>query len=205
MPMSDKEQMQIVKGWWKEYGYYLLFTILFVIVANFGWHRYQQYQNVRLEQASNMYMNMLNLMDQKKNDELKLYGEKLIKDHKGSPYASLAALILAKEAVKVNDLKLADERLRFAIKKAPDKKVRQLARIRDARVLIAMKKSQEAIKLLGSIDDNGYLAEINEVLGDAFLDLGRLSEAEQAYRKAETADANKKLRLPLLKMKMQRF
>lgn len=203
MPMSDKEEVQMVKAWWKEYGYYILFTVLFVLIAKFGWHRYQQYQNVRLEQASSIYMQTLDLLAQKKNDEVKLFGEKLIKDYSRSVYASLAAFILAKIAVEANDLKLADERLQFIVKKSSSKKLRQIARIRDARVLVAMKKSQEAIDLLASIDDKSYLSEINEVLGDAWLNAGKANEAEESYRKAITLDESKKTPSPLLKMKMQ--
>ncbi len=203
MPMSDKEEVQLVKVWWKEYGYYLLFTVLFVVVANFGWHRYQHYQIGRSEQASLMYMQILDLVTQKKSDEVKLFGEKLVKDYPKSTYASLAAFVLAKLAVEANDLKLADERLRFIVKKAPSKKLRQIARVRNARVLIAMKKPQEAVDLLAAIDDTGYLADINETLGDALLALGKTSEAEEAYRKAKTSDESKKTHAPLLKMKVQ--
>ncbi len=203
MPMSDKEQMQIVKSWWQEYGYYLLFSIIFVLVANFVWRHWQQHQNARKEQASTMYMYMVTLLEQHKKDEVKLYGEKLIKDYAKSPYASLAALVLAKEAVNANDLKLADERLQFIIKKSSSKKLRQLARIRDARVLIAMKKSQEAITLLSAVDDDTYLAEVNEISGDAWSSLGKSSEAEQSYNKAKSINAKRKAESPLLKMKMQ--
>jgi predicted negative regulator of RcsB-dependent stress response len=203
MPMSDKEQMQIVKSWWQEYGYYLLFSVIFVLVTNFGWRHWQQYQNVRQEQASTMYMYMVTLLEQHKKDEVKLYGEKLVKDYAKSPYASLAALILAKEAINANDLKLADERLQFIIKKSSSKKLRQLARVRDARVLIAMKKSQEAITLLSAVDDDTYLAEVNEILGDAWSSLGKSSEAEQSYNKAKSINAKRKAGSPLLKMKMQ--
>jgi predicted negative regulator of RcsB-dependent stress response len=203
MPMSDKEEVQMVKAWWKEYGYYILFTVLFVLAANFGWRRYQQHQDMRLEQASTVYMQMLNFLEQKKNDEVKLFGEKLIKDHEKSVYASLAALFLAKIAVHNGDLKLADEKLKFVIKRIADKKIRQIARIRDARVLIAMKKSQEAVDLLEHIDDKSYLADINEVLGDALLDIGKIDEAEQAYKKAKSMNDNNKLQSPLLKIKMQ--
>lgn len=205
MPMSDKEEMQMVKVWWKEYGYYILFSLLLVIVAKFAWHYWQKYQGVRLEQASVIYIQMMNNFDQKKNEEAKLYGEKLIKDYASSPYASFAALILAKDAVNANNLQLAEEKLQFVIKKAPNKKIRQLARIRAARVLIAMKQVKDAIALLGSMDDKDYVAEVNEVLGDAFLAIDRTDEAKQAYRKASEAEANKKPPSLLLKMKMLQF
>ena len=66
-----------------------------------------------------------------------------------------------------------------------------------------MKKSQEAITLLSAVDDDTYLAEVNESLGDAWSSLGKSSEAEQSYNKAKSINAKRKAGSPLLKMKMQ--
>lgn len=206
MPMSDKEQMQMVKAWWKEYGYYLLFTVIIFMAVNIGWRYWHRSHNAALEYSSAIYMQMLvSATEQKKDEETTLFGERLINDYSKSPYASLAALLLAKNAVEKGDLKLALEKLQFAMKKAPSKNIRQLARIRAARVLIAMKKSQEALDVLKSVDDKDYLAETNEVVGDAYLDLGKVKEAEQAYRKAEHLSEDKKAQSPLLKIKLQQF
>lgn len=205
MVMSDKEQVQMVKSWWQEYGYHILFTILIVIIANFGWRYFKRHQQVYLEQASVTYSQMLMATDQKKTDESKLFGERLIKNYPSSLYASLAALILAKNAAQDNDLKLAVERLQFVIKKASNKNLREIARLRAARVLVAMKQSKEALNLLATIDDDHYVVAINEITGDALLDLGKTKEAEEAYRKARDASAGRVPQSPFLKMKLQQF
>lgn len=205
MPMSDKEQIQIVKSWWKEYGYYILFSMLIFIVAKFGWDRFQQYKHLHMEQASVIYTQMLDTIDQKKLEESKLFGERLIKNYSNSTYASFAALMLAKDAVQAGNLKLAQEKLQFVVKKSPSDILRQLALIREARVLIAMGKPNEAINLLTSSDNKNYMAEVSETFGDALLALGKTDEAEKAYRKAKHINADKVPQSPLLKMKMQQF
>ena len=204
MPVSDKEQIEIVKSWWKEYGYYILFSIVVFMSANFGWRYWQQYSHSRLESASVIYTQMLTAIERQKKEELKLFGEKLIKNYSSSPYASLAAFILAKDAVVSGNLKIAEDKLRFAIKNSSSKTLRQLARIRAARVLIALGKSHEAVDLLTPVDDKGYDAEVSEAFGDALLALGKVDEAEKAYRKAQHLSVDR-AQSPLLKMKLQQF
>lgn len=202
--ISDNEQVQMLKDWWKEYGYYILFTILVFVFANFGWRYYQKYKYHQLENASINYMQMLTAFERQKNDEAKLYADLLMKNYAKSSYASLAALMLAKIAVQANDLKLAQERLGFVIKKSSNKTLRQVARIRAARVLIVTKQPQEAIDLLSIVDDDAYVAAVNEISGDALAALGKVMEANQAYQKAKAASIND-AKSPLLKLKMRQF
>lgn len=205
MPISNKEEMQIIKGWWREYGYYLVFTVVIFLVINFGWRYWHNYKRSQLASSSVIYMQMLSSLGQKKNEEVKLFGERLIKNYTRTPYSSLAALLLAKEAVQKGDLKLAQEKLQFVIKKAPNKKIRELARIRTARILIAMEKPKEALVLLSKVSDKDYTANVSEVFGDALLALDNVKDAKRAYRKAEHLTKDKSLPLPLLKMKLQQF
>lgn len=205
MPMSDAEQIQLVKNWWQRYSYYILLLVIVFLLTGFGWRYWQRYQSVNLERSSSLYMKMVEALELQKSDEVKLFGENLIKDHKHSVYASLGALILAKDAVQVGDLKSAAERLKFVIKKSPSKKLRQLARIRQARVLIAMKKPQEALALLKSVDDEGALLQTKEAMGDALV-ASDVDGALKAYREADRIDQQQKRSLaPLLKIKMQQF
>lgn len=205
MPISDKEQQQIVRFWWQRYGYYIVLLLLIFVATSFGWLYWQRYQHVHLEHASIIYVQMLAALEQKKGDELKLFGDNLIKKYSRSTYASLAALILAKHAVQAGDLKAAEEKLKFVINDSPSNALRQLARIRIARILIELKKPQEALDLL-KLNNGNYASEVSEIAGDAFLALGVVEEAEKAYRKSQYINVSLgKSVSPLLKIKMQRF
>lgn len=201
MPISNAEQMQIAKSWWREYGSYVLFSVIAFMLFNFGWRYWQQYKQARLEQASVAYTQMLTAIEQKKTEEVKLFGERLIANYSRYPYASFAAFMLAKDAVQNNDLPAAVEKLRFVVKKSSNKTLRQLANIRVARVLLAMKKPEEALKQLTHVYDKAYLVEINEATGDSYLALGKVAEAEKAYNKAKDSSAVS----PLIKMKLLQF
>lgn len=204
MPTSDKEQIQMVKDWWKQYGTTILVAVLVFAVINFGWRHWQQYKHHRIDRNSTDYMQMLVAFDQQKKDEAKLYAKRLMQDDSKSAYASLAALMQAKVAVQAGDLKLAQEQLQFVIKKSSDNTLCQLARIRSARIFLATKQPQEALKLLATVNDDAYKAEINEISGDALLALGKALEAKQAYQKAKDGII-KDAKSPLLQLKMQQF
>ncbi|MDR1057304.1 MAG: tetratricopeptide repeat protein [Coxiellaceae bacterium] len=207
MPISNKEEIQIVKGWWQKYGYYFLFIVIGFLVVNFGWRYWHRCNNANLESSSIIYTQMLTYLEQQKNAEFELFGKRLIKDYPASSYASFAALLLAKEAVQQGNLRSALEMLQFVVKKAPIKKIRELARIRAARVLIAMKNPSEALVLLSNADNKDYGAHVSEIFGDAYLALGKVKNAEEAYRRAESLSKDKTLPLPLplLKIKLQQF
>lgn len=205
MPMSDKEQVQLFRAWLKEYGYYILFSLVMFAAISFGWHFWQHRAHSHLEHATMVYGQMLTSMEEQKKDEAKLFGERLVADYSSSPYATLAALMLAKNYVQSGDLKAASDKLQFVIKKSSIKPLRQYARIRDARILIEMKQADKALKLLTVVDDKSYQAEISEAAGDALLALGRIQEAENAYRKAQQLSENRTPQSPLLKIKLRQF
>lgn len=204
MQTSDNEQIQMLRDWWKRYGGVVLVIILVFVVTNFGWRYWQNYQHRRAEHASADYTQMLIAFEQKKDDEGKLYAKRLMDNNSNSVYASLAAFMLAKNAVQTGDLKLAQEQLQVVIKKSSDATLRQIARIRCARILLATKQPKLALELLAIIDDAGYQVEISEASGDVLLALDRVAEAKQAYQKAKELmiDDNKS---PLLQLKMQQL
>jgi predicted negative regulator of RcsB-dependent stress response len=204
MPTSDKEQIQMLKDWWKQYGNYILSVIIIFFVVSFGWRYWQQHKYQRLERTSVTYVQMLTAFEQQKNDEVKLFAKQLMQNYPRSSYASLAALMLAKIAVQAKDFKLAQEQLEFVIKKSPNATLRQIARIRAARILLSTKQPQAALDLLAKVDDEAYMAAVSEISGDVLLELGKVNEAKQAYQKAKNKEV-KGAASPLLQLKMQQF
>ena len=202
---SDDEQLQLVKSWWNKYRYYVLLTMVGIILLSLGWRYLHDYSKRYLGYASDNYTQMLYLQSQQKLDEYKGLAKKLIYDCPGSVYASLAALNLAKDAVESNDFDVAKDHLDFVVAKSLHKGLRQIARIRLARVLNELKKYDDALALLDKTDDDGYLANIFEARGDIFRGLGRLEEAEHFYDKAKELERNVDVYSPLLKTKLHQF
>ncbi|MCL5260882.1 MAG: tetratricopeptide repeat protein [Gammaproteobacteria bacterium] len=201
MHESDQEQIQLIKDWWKQYGSAILTGVIVFLVANFGWRYWHQTTALRIARASVTYTQVLNAFDQKKTEDAESLAKNLMQDYKRSPYASLAAFLLAKNAVQDKNYSAAIEDLQWIINHAKSKSFRQVARIRLARVLIATKKPQLANEALSALDDPAYLAMVDETKGDIFALLGDNENAMQSYRKALN-ESKPELTAPLLEMKV---
>jgi predicted negative regulator of RcsB-dependent stress response len=200
MHASDQEQIQMLKDFWKQYGTTILAALLTFAVVNFGWRYWHNYTYVRMERASVIYTQMLNANNLQKPDEVQLFGKRLEESYASTSYASLAAMTLAKEAVKQGKLDNAYNQLEWVIKHGHDASLRQIARIRAARILIEQKQGQAALDLLAKIDAEAFMVSINEARGDAYTVLGKTSDAKKAYAEA-TKSEKSDLSAPLLKMK----
>lgn len=204
MPMSDKEQIQLIKNWWKEYGNSVLIALLVFAAVNFSWHYWKQYKYTQMERSSLTYTQLLSVVEQQKLDDIQLFSNKLINDYPRSPYASLAAFILAKEFVQKGDFKQALEKMQWVMAHTHKKSFSQLARIRAARLLVELKRPKESLELLAKVDDAAFGAAIEEAKGDAMIASGDNQGAEQAYQKALVL-ATGEAKSPLLKMKIEQF
>ncbi len=191
-PINDDEQLEAFKRWWKENG---LVLVLAVVLGGGGWFGWQYWQDSRqqlAEDASLLYMEMMDaaeaidsdgLDDQMRNEIIHYAGA--LKDlHEDSQYARYGALMLARLAVMDNDLDAAAAELQWVQETAADPQLERIARLRLARVESARGNDNRALELL-SVDDAGELrAAYAETRGDIQARLGNREEARSAYRQA---------------------
>lgn len=200
--MSDKEQIQMIKDWWKNNGTTILVAVLLFLVGNFGWRYWQNYSTQKNERASLTFTQLLNAKSQNKNAEVKLFAKHLMQDFAGTFYANMAALTLAKEDVNANNLSAATDDLTWIAKHSHAANIKQIARIHLAKILLAEKKPQDALNTLSVIDDKAFLPLIDETKGDVLLAMGDKNAASKAYLDAKAAvPADLTTQSPLLKMK----
>ena len=203
--LSDQEQKQMLKKFWKEYGAYILIFILAFLVGNFFWRYFRHYKMQRSEYASVVYMQMLNAREAKQPEQAKLFTKKLTTDYKHSPYASLAAMFVARDQVQKGKLDIAAHKLNWVIENSSQDAFQQIARIRLARVLLAQKKDKDALSMLKKINASELLPLVNEVRGDVLLAMGNKKESQAAYQVALKGIKAEGLESPLLEMKLRQF
>jgi|GEM_PF-327693 len=213
--ISNKEQVQFVKDWWKKYGTAVLTGVVAFLVVSVGTKYWRQHVARQGALASIAYSQMIAAQAQSKDDETKLFAERLIKDFPRSPYASFASMMLAKCAVNENNLIAARKYLHWVVRHESRDELRELARLREARVLLAEGKPKEALNLLQEGNSLVYAAAKHEIMGDAWLaqqdahanmdksDHGK-KNAVINYRKA-LRDDDGKLASPLLQLKAEQF
>jgi predicted negative regulator of RcsB-dependent stress response len=110
--------------------------------------------------------------------------------------------LLARESVSKNNYPAAETHLNWVVDTAHDAALRQMARIRLARVLLADNKSKEALKILNTVDDPIYLPLIEDVKGDIFVSQGNAAQAKVSYAEALQNAPELVSIYPLLQMKL---
>ena len=151
----------------------------------FGFKWWQNWQETNRQAASTEYEVMGQLLASDQLDAAMANFQSLQDDHGKSPYASMAALQMARARMEVNQPDLAISLLEYVVGNGYPQAMRVVARERLARVLLDQGRAEEALVTLdGATDITGFEARYAEVRGDILLDLGRTDEAVAAYQES---------------------
>lgn len=199
---TDNEQLDQLKKWWVTNGTWVTIAVVIGLLAGFGWRYWQQQQSDRRQQASLLYQQLIGADSQNKRDEVIQIAAEMTKRYPQTEYASISNLFAAKTAVAQNNNDAAIPKLQWVIDHSKNPSLKQIARLREARVLLAINKAAEAQKLLATIDDKVYQPAIDEVQGDIYTALGDRAKARQSYQAAQVGLSAVLGEDPLLSMKL---
>lgn len=181
---SDHEQWELIKSWWKTNGKMLVLVVVIAMAATYGFRYWQQARTHKFQEASMLYEQLLASQIQNTQPSVAALSKTLQSQYKNTPYASLSALFEAKNAADKNQLGLVEQKLNWVLANGSSNSLKQIARLRLARVLLAENKAQEAIILLNTVDEKGYDAAINLIKAQAFEKLGNSASAAELYQAA---------------------
>ena len=199
--LSDKEQVEAIKQWWKNYGRAIAAAIVVGLLIGFGWRYWHRHKTQQAERASMIYMQLEVAVEQHQTAFASQLTAELVKDYADTPYAGLASLLEAKNAVSQNKFDIALARLRWVMQHAKMKSIQQIARLRAARILLAQQHPQAALSLLKTIDDPTYRPMIDNVKGDIYAAQGDKESAKQSYQAAQNELKASGIKDPYLAMK----
>ncbi|MHB1948275.1 MAG: YfgM family protein [Gammaproteobacteria bacterium] len=199
--MTEQEQIQQIKNWAKQYGPTIIAGILLALVITSGWRYWQSYRDKVLTHASSVYDEMLTLRAQGNTAGTIVQAKKLLRNYNNTPYAQLAAFMLARDAILKKNYSEAHTQLQWVLKHSKDPAMREISRLRIARLLIAENKAQEALDLLKKVDDKTFIGLIDETRGDAYLSMNDPTSARTAYSQALNELPNAEVTRPILQMK----
>jgi predicted negative regulator of RcsB-dependent stress response len=181
--LSEKEQIDQFRAWWSEYGAYVIGGIVIGAGLLFG---YNYYQNAKLQEqlnASTAYEALLVQVADGDLDEAEAAASEIASLYSETSYAGQAGLAMARLYMDKNrDMDAADA-LKVLIDGSANDELKHVARLRMARIYLYQNKAQEVVDLLVAEDTDAFAAAYAEVLGDAYAQLGRIAEAEDAYQK----------------------
>jgi predicted negative regulator of RcsB-dependent stress response len=186
--LTEHDQWEALQRWMKENGAWIAAGVIIGAGALYGWRWWQDRVTARAQVAAAQYSELLSALgrdDEKHAIEL---SAQLQRDYSDTPYWDQAQLALARADVEHNALNQAAGRLQAVMERSGDKELRQVARLRLARVLLAQNKLNEALAVVDAAAATGaFVPRFNEVRGDILLAKGDRSGALLAYRAALTA------------------
>jgi predicted negative regulator of RcsB-dependent stress response len=200
--LTEQEQIQQLKSWVKQYGLTVIFGILIAVLITSGWQYWQNYRYKILTHASAVYDEMLSMRAQNNAHETTVQANKLITHYPKTPYAVMAALVLSRNAVVDKNYPEAINQLNWAKNHSKNSSIKEVARIRIARILIAEKQYNAALATLETIDDASYLGMVDEVRGDIYLAKQDNASASKFYQLALQELPNADISRPILQMKL---
>ena len=181
--LEEQEQIDSIKTWWKMYGNLVTGVILAGSLAVIGWQGWNWYQRSQAAQASAIYGVLEQAVAVRDAQRVKAAAGELAEKFGGTSYASLGALVAARQSFEAGDLKTAKAQLSWAADKGKDE-IKDLARLRLAAVLLDEKAYDEALKQLESAHAAAFAARFLELKGDVLAAQGKKPEARTAYKAA---------------------
>lgn len=186
-PYDQQEELEKLKRWWKTYGSALLIGIALGLAIVFGNKYWSDYRRHQAEAASALYDQLLAHVDKKAYDDARNAGKTLLEEYRSTPYAGLAALLLARLSFDAQQAEEARQQLRWALDNAVDEGTRHVARLRLGRLLVAAGEADSALALIEVKDTAGFASDYAELRGDLLAAKGDRQGAREAYTRALAA------------------
>ncbi len=182
--LSEREQVDRIRQWWKENGAWIIVGIGGGILAIISWNWWQNWKLERAEQASAIYSVVVEAAAEGRVDEVRLGVERLAAGHGSSPYLQQGRLALAAALVRSGETEAAIAQLETALADAKDPQLALVARARLARLLASEGKGDEALRLVRGVDAGAFAPMLLEIEGDVLAARGDSEGALEVYRKA---------------------
>jgi predicted negative regulator of RcsB-dependent stress response len=181
--ISDDEQVEAIKKWWKENGMSVLGGLVLGLAIVFGWQGWNYYHNTKGENASILFSNLENQMAAGNQDAVVDIAKQLYGDYDSTAYATFAALQMAKLSYSKGEKLTAQENLQWAMDNAPDPSLRDMARLRLGQLLLDMQKYPQA-DALAKEPSKFMPGSFAELQGDIARAQDDRKAAQAAYRQA---------------------
>jgi predicted negative regulator of RcsB-dependent stress response len=201
--LTDDEQLEVVKRLIAEYAPWLIGGVLVGAGLFFGIRYFQNYNNQRAYKAAVQFSAMTAALQANDAAKTRQIADGLIKGFPSSPYADQAQLALARLEVDGGHEDRATAPLTQVMNGSKDSELRQIARLRLARILTDQGKPDEAIKTLAVPAPAAFAARYHEVRGDAYFAKKDAADAVTEYKAALSGADASGINAALLELKIQ--
>ena len=195
--LTDEEQLDRLKNWWQENGTSIIVAVVVVVGGVAGWRWYDAEQVEAVQAASERYEAFLEAT----GDARAEMAEGLDAEFGETGYATFALLHQAKDATESGDLESAIGTLRRVADGGAHPLIKDVARVRLARLLQEQGDADAALGVLAEVTSQGFRARVLELKGDIHVIRGERALAHEAYLSAaaETGEGEQR---PILEYKV---
>jgi len=198
---SEKEQIEEMRAWWSVYGRYVIAGVVIAIGLLVGYNQYESSKVAAQVAASELFESLAEHVFQGDLDDAEVVADELANNYANTSYAAQSKLAMARLYMDKNRDQDAADVLKELVAMRGNKALKNVGRLRLARVLLYQDKAQEVIDLLADRDGVAFSGLYAEVRGDAYTALGQIEEAGDAYRLA-LADTSQTVNRGLVQMKL---
>jgi predicted negative regulator of RcsB-dependent stress response len=205
---TEEDQIRAIKQWWERNGSSTLIGVGLAMAIVFGTQWTQQQGEQGAEQAAVIYQQLLQAAEGSMGDPVKqATAEHLATQLKelraGKRHGDYASMMLARLKADKGEFAAAETELRALLERQPDvepgvmrawikdligqpldPRIGALARVRLARVLVAMGRSDDALALLDAAGNGDFAVERLELRGDILRVRGDRDGALGSYEEA---------------------
>lgn len=179
--LSEKEQVEQIRQWWKENGAWVVGGLALGLSMLVGWNSWQSYVTNRAEEASSLYEQVRAAAVAGNADQASALTATLRADYAATPYADQASLELARLMVERGGLDEAAASLEYVMKSDDDPQMALVARLRLAQVRMQQGMLDEALAALEVPDAGAFSARFSELRGDIAVARGDWETARREY------------------------
>lgn len=199
---SDEEKGEDIKRWWRENGRSVILGLVLGGGVIFGGRYWIDYKNTLAENASFTYQRVTQALQAQQSEVADTLTQQLFSEFSSTPYAVFAALDMASQALKDDDKEAAKLYLQWVTDNATLQGHLELARLRQAKILVDEAKLDQALELAKQSNSISFSSLFAELQGDILLAQGSHADARSAYQAAMMDLAKGEPRLVLLQIKL---
>lgn len=182
--LSEREQVEVLRRWWRENGRWIIGGLVVGLAVLFGWRAWSAHEMQQAGAASALYGDLLAAVDGGDSATAVTIADTLTADYGRTPYADQARLALARLHMDAGEPDAAAAALDAVLSSTGDPELAHIARLRLARVRLEQEQLEAAARLLEGVDEGGFAALYAALRGDIFVARGDTEAARGAYRRA---------------------